>query len=99
MSAVNKVLNRLLEGQELSPAQIAGGYRIANPSSTIEDIREKGFAVYTNETKRGTKYRLGTPNAKTLREGAQILGEDHPAVLALVSAAFEQKTANELGMS
>ena len=98
---LDKVLTRMLEGQEFSAAQLKSRFGIANPGSTIEDIREKGYSVYANPVKntKKAKYRIGRPNVRTLVEGADILGEDHPAVRELISAAFEQNTARDLGLS
>jgi hypothetical protein len=54
------VLNR----ETLSPAQISKRFGIKNPTATISDIRQRGYAIYGNQRVAGngvkvTEYRHG----------------------------------------
>lgn len=65
-----KLFNALvLEGEKLTPAQIAKRFGIKNPTATISDIRARGYAIYASQRKAGngvvvTEYAHGKPSRK-----------------------------------
>lgn len=66
MSKTQRVLEALVNGQELTAKQIATRYKVANPASAIYSLRTQGYPIYLNARKgyKGDtlmKYRLGTP--------------------------------------
>jgi hypothetical protein len=71
----------VLEGETLTPAQISKRFGIKNPTATISDIRDRGYAIYANERVAGnnvkvTEYRHGNASRKmvALAYKAQRLG-------------------------
>jgi hypothetical protein len=73
---------RLLEafqaGEQLTAKQISARFEIANPTATVSDIRDMGYAIYANRrtNSRGdtyTKYRLGTPSRRVVAAGIKAL--------------------------
>lgn len=80
-SQMQRVLNALTDGEELTARQIASRYSAGNPYDVVRQIREAGYAVYCN-TRTNSKgeskgfYRLGTPSRSMIAAGyrAQSLG-------------------------
>ena len=71
----------VIEGQKLTPAQIAKRFGIKNPTATISDIRRRGYAIYANQRTANngitvTEYRHGNASRKmvALAYKAQALG-------------------------
>lgn len=58
----NRLLEALQRGDELTNSQIRSRYNIANPSATVNDLREAGYNVLSSrrETKNGvvSKYHM-----------------------------------------
>lgn len=78
MAKINSVLNTLLSGKELTASQIEGWFGVRNPTATISDIRERGYAVYANprrnaDGERKTYYRIGKPTREMVRLGILAL--------------------------
>ena len=42
-----------MNGETLSAAQISHRFGIANPTATISDIRQRGYAIYGNTRRAG----------------------------------------------
>jgi len=65
-----KLFNALvLQGETLTPAQISKRFGIKNPTATISDIRDRGYAIYANERVAGnnvkiTEYKHGEASRK-----------------------------------
>lgn len=63
----NRLLEALKRGEELTSNQIISRYNIANPSATVNDLREAGFTVFSSrrETKNGvvSKYHMNRKHA------------------------------------
>ena len=65
-----KLFNALVrEGEVMSAAQISKRFGIKNPTATISDIRQRGYAIYGNTRKAGngvmvTEYRHGEASRK-----------------------------------
>lgn len=59
----------VLDRETLTPAQISKRFGIKNPTATISDIRQRGYAIYGNQRKAGngvtvTEYRHGEASRK-----------------------------------
>ena len=77
-SQVDKVENALLEGQELTAAQIGSRFNVASPTKVISLVRQRGNAVYLNtrtDTKgrQTRKYRIGNPSASLVAAGYRAI--------------------------
>ena len=65
-----RVFNALvLNGETLTAAEISHRFDIANPTATISDIRQRGYAIYGNTVRARngvvvTKYRHGEASRK-----------------------------------
>lgn len=73
-----RLLEALLNGEQLTAKQIATRFNIANPTATVSDLRFNGWAVYANKrtNRRGetyTKYRLGRPSRQVVSAGYRAL--------------------------
>jgi hypothetical protein len=73
-----RLLEALQAGEQLTAKQIAARFSIANPTATVSDIRDQGYAIYANrhvDTKGRvtTKYRLGTPTRRIIAAGIKAL--------------------------
>jgi len=78
MSQATRVLNALMEGQQLTAKQITARFGAKNPRAVIQNIRFEGFPVYLNKrtnSKGDTKgfYRLGTPSKSVIAAGYKAL--------------------------
>jgi len=74
----SRLLEALMNGEELTGAQIRARFGIANPTATVSDLRFDGFAIYANpktDSKGRTKikYRLGTPTRTVVAAGYRAL--------------------------
>jgi hypothetical protein len=59
----------VLDGETLTEAAISKRFGIANPTATISQIRQRGYAVYANQRIAGngvkvTEYNHGAPSRK-----------------------------------
>jgi hypothetical protein len=65
MSKQELLLTHLNKGKTFTAKQIKSSFGIAHPASTIRNLREQGYCVYSNPTVvNGTevvKYRIGRP--------------------------------------
>lgn len=81
MSAKEKILNYLSKKSEyntLTPQKMQSVFGVANPSATINDLRNEGHAIYLNTrvNSNGEKvafYRLGTPTKRMVAAGIAAL--------------------------
>lgn len=71
----------VLDREVLTPAQMTKRFGIKNPSATVSDIRQRGYAIYANSRKAGngvqvTEYKYGEASRKmvALAYRAQSLG-------------------------
>ena len=77
MSAKSKVLAYLSKTgsyNTLTPTKMQSVFGVANPSATINELRNEGYAIYLNSrvTPSGDKvsfYRLGTPTKRVVAAG------------------------------
>ncbi len=78
MSKIDRVLNALMNGEELTAKQIRSRFSAGNPHEIVRQLRMKGFAIYSNArtNKKGTTrnfYRLGTPTRAVVAAGYRSL--------------------------
>lgn len=78
MTKTDKVLEALVDGQELTAAQISSRWGVGNPGSLIQSLRFRGYSVYlnTHTDSKGRvtrKYRLGTPSKAVIAAGYRAL--------------------------
>jgi|688.fasta_scaffold33104_3 hypothetical protein len=62
------------DSKGLTAAQMTSRFAVVNPTATITNLRQKGFAIYANRlTNKGgetrTFYRLGTPSRSLVAAG------------------------------
>jgi Mn-dependent DtxR family transcriptional regulator len=77
-----KVFNAIVrKGETMSAAEISKRFGVKNPTATISNIRQRGYAIYANTRKAGngvtvTEYRHGEASRKmvALAYKAQSLG-------------------------
>lgn len=79
MSQMQRVLEALESGEQLTAKQIKARFGTGNPYDVIRDIRLSGHAVYCNKktnSKGETKgfYRLGRPSRALIAAGYRALG-------------------------
>lgn len=78
MSAKEKILNYLSNGNTLTVRQAKARFGIENVSARVDELRKEGHAIYTNTktTSNGNKityYRLGTPTRLVVAAGVAAL--------------------------
>ena len=78
MSKMERVLEVLSTGEELTAKQIEARYGVGNARSTVSALRMKGYPIYANtrtDTKGRvkTKYRLGSPSKVVIAAGYKAL--------------------------
>jgi len=78
MSKIERVLNALNTGEELSAAQIEARFDIGNVRALMSSLRMNGYPVYANQrtNEKGqtkTFYRLGTPSRAVIAAGYRAL--------------------------
>lgn len=64
----DRVLSALESGSTLTAAQVRARFGVANVSALINNLRNQGYAIYSNPAKKTSRtgsrtYRLGTPSA------------------------------------
>ena len=78
MSKMERVLEVLSTGQELTAKQIEARFGVGNARASVSALRMKGYPIYANEHKdtKGrvkTKYRLGSPSRAVIAAGYRAL--------------------------
>ena len=78
MSKMERVLEVLSTGQELTGKQIQARFGVGNARATVSALRMRGYPIYANEHKdtKGrvkTKYRLGSPSRAVIAAGYRAL--------------------------
>ena len=66
------------DSKGLTAAQMSARFGVANPTATVTNLRQKGFAIYANRlTNKGgetrTFYRLGTPSRSVVAAGYRAI--------------------------
>lgn len=75
----SKLVRSLQNGSEFTAGQIAARFGLANPTATINTLRQEGYAIYANKrtNSRGevyTKYKLGKPTRRMVATGYRLWG-------------------------
>lgn len=80
MSAKSKVLAYLSKDSAyntLTPAKMQSVFGVANPSATINELRNEGHSIYLNSRivngEKVSFYRLGTPTKRMVAAGIAAL--------------------------
>jgi hypothetical protein len=78
MTKIERVLEALQNGEELTAKQIRARFGAGNPASVVQSLRFRGFPIYSNpktNSKGEVKnfYRLGTPSRKVIAAGYRAL--------------------------
>ena len=78
MTKVDRVLEALQNGEELTAKQIRSRFGAGNPASIVQSLRFRGFAIYSNprtNSKGDVKnfYRLGTPPRAVVAAGYRAM--------------------------
>ena len=74
----DRLLSALLNGEELTSAQIRARFGITHPPSVVRNLRFSGYAIYLNE-KRNSKgktvarYRFGNASRRIIGAGYRAL--------------------------
>jgi hypothetical protein len=78
MSKQEMLLTHLQKGKSFTAKQIKSSFGIAHPASTIRDLREQGYCVYSNPAVVNgvevVKYRIGKPTRAMVALAAAIRG-------------------------
>lgn len=78
MSKQDLLLAHMQQGKAFTAKQIKASFGIAHPASTIRNLREQGYCVYSNPAVvNGTevvKYRIGTPTRKMVSIANAVVG-------------------------
>ena len=78
MSKQDLLLKHLNAGKAFTAKQISASFGIAHPASTIRNLREQGYCVYSNPAVVGgaevVKYRIGKPTRSMVALAARIGG-------------------------
>lgn len=71
----SRLTEALLNGEQLTAAQIAARFDIKNPTATISDIRFSGIPVYANKSRKTGKtfYRTGKASRAVVAAGYRAL--------------------------
>jgi len=80
MSKQDLLLKHLKNGKVFTAKQISASFSIAQPASTIRNLREQGYCVYANDAvvngSKVVKYRLGKPTRRMIALAARIAGSN-----------------------
>jgi hypothetical protein len=79
MNQKQKVLETLLNGEQLTAKQISSRFNVGNPYEVVRQIRRSGYAVYANQrtnSKGETKtfYRVGAPTRAMIATAYSVMG-------------------------
>lgn len=69
-----KLVSYFKSGRKLNQKQALGLFGVKNLRARVAELRNSGMAIYTNITKSGTNYRLGTPNQRMVRVAYRFAG-------------------------
>ena len=78
MSKQEMLLTHLQKGKSFTAKQISASFGIAHPASTIRDLREQGYCVYSNPAvvngAEVVKYRIGRPTRAMVALANSVAG-------------------------
>ena len=73
ISKTQKVLNLLNSGAEITWKTLRQKFDLRSPTSMIGKLRNQGVMIYTNKSKSGVSYRVGTPSKAVIAAGQRAL--------------------------
>ena len=73
LSKTQKVLNLLLSGKEITWKTLRNRFDLRSPTSMIGKLRNQGVMIYTNRSKAGVSFRVGTPSKAVIAAGQTAL--------------------------
>jgi hypothetical protein len=73
ISKTQKVLNLLNSGAEITWKTLRQKFDLRSPTSMIGKLRNQGVMIYTNKSKDGVSYRVGTPSKAVIAAGQRSL--------------------------
>jgi len=78
MTKVDRVLEALQNGEELTAKQIRSRFGAGNPASVVQSLRFRGFPIYSNPRKNSKGdvknfYRLGTASRAVIAAGYRAM--------------------------
>ena len=78
MTKQERVLEALRKGEELTAAQIKARFGVKNPTATVSDIRNRGYAIYATQRVAGngvqvTEYAHGHASRKLIAAGYKAM--------------------------
>lgn len=80
MSKQDLLLKHLNAGKAFTAKQISASFGIAHPASSIRNLREQGYCVYSNPAvvngAEVVKYRIGKPTRSMIALAAKVRGAD-----------------------
>tara|TARA_R100000742_G_C4255068_1_gene73050 strand:- start:294 stop:554 length:261 start_codon:yes stop_codon:yes gene_type:complete len=71
-----KVFNLLSKGNPVSWTTLRTRFDLSSPRAMIDTLRNEGLMIYTNKSKSGTSYRVGTPSKAVIAAGQRALSSD-----------------------
>ncbi len=73
LSKTQKVLNLLNTGKDITWKSLRQKFDLRSPTSMIGKLRNQGVMIYTNKSKSGVSYRVGTPSKAVIAAGQRAL--------------------------
>ena len=73
LSKTQKVLNLLLSGKDVTWKTLRNRFDLRSPTSMIGKLRNQGVMIYTNRSKAGVSFRVGTPSKAVIAAGQKAL--------------------------
>lgn len=82
MSKADRLLEAFMSGERLTAKQIASRFGVSSARGLVNDLRNRGYAIYLNTTKNShgdsvRRYRLGTPSRAVVAAGYRVLGASY----------------------
>jgi hypothetical protein len=74
MTQTQKLAKLFKSGFTLTQEEAKRMLGCKNLRARVAELRDQGMCIYTNKTKRGTTYRLGTPNRDMVALAYTALG-------------------------
>ena len=71
-----KVFNLLSKGNDVAWKTLRTRFDLSSPRAMIDTLRSEGVMIYTNKSKSGTSYRVGTPSKAVIAAGQRALSTD-----------------------
>ena len=76
LSKTQKVLNLLSSGKSVAWKTLRNKFDLRSPTSMIGKLRNQGHMIYTNKSKEGVSFRMGTPSKAVIAAGQRAIFGD-----------------------